>query len=473
MRELSSSGEVDSTDEDASASPSSVASGDSTDASVVDAGTQPNIDGGQAVPRDWQAATPELCSFQINGDVSTQIPTVGVVEWSTDLAGVSRARIEFALNDPLPGELNLGSGGEISTTDGQALMLGLKANRNYTYHLIVESGETVCVSADQRLTTPEAPDYPSFATTLGDASARANGFIVAGAMRPGAPAIIDSDGETVWWFPMNEFCSRAHMDWDGRYMWMMKLNAAAAGAADDGSVKRVRMDGDELEEMAGDEYAHHDFAVAPGGVTAFLWGDPNADNSASFLVERSADGVYTTLARIDGDTLLAGSGEYHANAIRYWAAEDAYTVSDLNQSSIAKFNRQGECIWQVGPGCAPSAQCIDATLTGVHGHQLLPNGNLLYFQVDGGGPAWVHELRFVASGDTFVTEEVWSYSATLEYATFSLGDVQRLSNGNTLITYSERGIIVELAPDDRLVRELHGGELGYTTFRETLYGPPQ
>jgi hypothetical protein len=56
-----------------------------------------------------------------------------------------------------------------------------------------------------------------------------------------------------------------------------------------------------------------------------------------------------------------------------------------------------------------------------------------------------------------------------------LGDVQRLGNGNTLVTYSTKGVIAEVSPAAALVQTLTyaSSQFGYATFRETLYGPPQ
>ncbi|HTQ05719.1 MAG TPA: hypothetical protein VMI54_17775, partial [Polyangiaceae bacterium] len=55
------------------------------------------------------------------------------------------------------------------------------------------------------------------------------------------------------------------------------------------------------------------------------------------------------------------------------------------------------------------------------------------------------------------------------------GDVQRLSNGNTLVVFSTQGVIQEIGPDKSLLRQLSGGTgqaMGYVTERATLYGPP-
>lgn len=438
-----------------------------------DAGSSSDVP--TSAPPDWLAATPELCTFEISGAPSPQISMVGVVDWSTDMADVSSARIEFYLDDPEPGELNVGSGGEVPTT-GPAFMLGLKSNRSYTYHLIAESGATTCVSSDRHLVTPVDPEMPIVTTNLASEQ-RTNGFIVAAAYGGSKHAIIDADDDVVWWFTPPYGGPRIHMDWDGQYMWMLKGNELTRGIPTNGRVFRVRMDGSELEEIMGVETTHHDFAVLPGGVTAFLMGDDSdgVTDDGNFLVERAADGTLTSLTRMDESALFFGAEDYyHYNALRYVAQDDAYTVSDLRWAGIAKFNRQGECLWQMSRQCAtaPSEYCAATSPSGSHGHQLLPNGNLLYFGTLPSVPTPVVELSMSVVDGVLTTEEVWSY--TSEYSTLTFGDVQRLPNRNTVITYSNSGVIQEVSPNKEVVRELDADfSVGYTTFRETLYGPPQ
>ena len=65
----------------------------------------------------------------------------------------------------------------------------------------------------------------------------------------------------------------------------------------------------------------------------------------------------------------------------------------------------------------------------------------------------------------------WSYEG--EVASTTLGDTQRLWNGNTLATYSNSSIIHEVSPTGELVQSLQfSGGLGYTSKRQSLYGPP-
>ena len=53
-----------------------------------------------------------------------------------------------------------------------------------------------------------------------------------------------------------------------------------------------------------------------------------------------------------------------------------------------------------------------------------------------------------------------------------LGDVQRLPNGNNLVTFSTSGQIHEMTPSGTLVAKFTSTAFGYTEFRESLYGPP-
>jgi hypothetical protein len=52
-----------------------------------------------------------------------------------------------------------------------------------------------------------------------------------------------------------------------------------------------------------------------------------------------------------------------------------------------------------------------------------------------------------------------------------LGDVQRLPNGNTLVTFSTGGEIVEVDAAWNTIQTLQSN-FGYANWRETLYGPP-
>ncbi|HEX5101937.1 MAG TPA: hypothetical protein VFV94_20655, partial [Polyangiaceae bacterium] len=370
------------------------------------------------------------------------------------------ARIEFTLDDPKDGELNVGSGGPISVGDPSALMLGLKPGRTYTYRLVVKAGTTTCTSPDHSLTTEALADAPVLTQTLTELGAlRGTGFIVTCSYRSQGAMIIDADGVVVWWFDVPFDCSRAHMDWAGEYLWVLKANPTPDDAGD---VRRVPMDGSGAEQISGLEKSHHDFAVLPDGGTAFMLWTSTGDDSSD-LVERSPAGTLHTVVNLGDTGFGANTSMYHANSLRYYARDDSYTVTDLTMTGVYQFDRDGKSPWR-----------SQSMLYGIHGHELLPNGNLLYFEAHNGnpnasGPSPIHEYSYDSNGNPHLE---WTYSGTGE--SFVLGDVVRLSNGNTLVSYTTGRRMEEISKDQQLVQTLSGiSDIGYIGVRPTLYGPPQ
>jgi hypothetical protein len=83
--------------------------------------------------------------------------------------------------------------------------------------------------------------------------------------------------------------------------------------------------------------------------------------------------------------------------------------------------------------------------------------------------AHVFEFRLSPTPTSLSATLVRDYPGTA--GSINLGDVQRLPGGNTLVTYSSDGIIVELDNAWNEVQKL-SGRFGYANWRPTLYGPP-
>jgi len=425
--------------------------------------------GGMAAGGGATGGTTQLCSFQIDGAPSPAIPTVGIVDWSTDLGGLTSARIEFTLNDPAADEINRGSGGpiDVAGTQHRALMLGLKPARGYTYRIVATAGGKVCTSPDRTLTTGADPDAAKIVLTstrnASAASAPAQGFIVTSDYGAMAAYIFDADGDVVWFADAPAASSRARMDWEGQNMWMLAVNGNQGGV---GKVRRTSLDGtDVLDDVAGLQDAHHDLTVLPGGIVAtVLWSGEST--SASTLVERSPDGTIKTVGRI-AENVFGTRTSYHANSVAYHVLDDTYTVGDLDSASFVKLTRAGTLLWRF----------TSNSLFGNHGHQLL-DGGILVFKARM-MPSPVYEYSLTEGPGTVSSFLIWSYTPTNGLGTTVLGDVQRLPNGNTLITYSEAGEMREISAAGELVRSFQVSSstgarrrFGYADFREILYGPP-
>jgi hypothetical protein len=98
-------------------------------------------------------------------------------------------------------------------------------------------------------------------------------------------------------------------------------------------------------------------------------------------------------------------------------------------------------------------QCIAGDvsdeLQGQHGATMLPNGRVLIFD-NGRYRAWSRVIEL----DPVTKKILWQYRAEGFY-TQSQGYAQRLGNGNTLITESERGRAFEITRDGKVVWEYY------------------
>jgi hypothetical protein len=165
-----------------------------------------------------------------------------------------------------------------------------------------------------------------------------------------------------------------------------------------------------------------------------------------------------------------GVANNHSNSIQYYAPDDSYTVSDLDQNCYVKFSRQGEVAWILG-GDTSQFTGAGATWTREHGHHLLAPNRILFFNNGSSGQnATIRETTLDLTAMTAAT--TWSYAGGV--ASQTLGDAQRLWNGNTLATYSNTSTIHEVNATGELLESIRfmGNGLGYVSKRQSLYGPP-
>jgi hypothetical protein len=425
-----------------------------------------------------------------SSSTSNKMATVGIVEWSTTLANPASAQIVYSLNNAGANVLNKGGTAPVDLTKAnhRALLLGLKPSSTYTFHVEVTANGTTCKSEDKTLTTGALSGAPSVTRTATTPSAQAGGFIITcpGVNSMGSSGgtqgyIIDADGTVVWTASAPASCSRARMDYEGNNMWMLALNVMNSG----GEMRYVSMDGTTTQNnVSGLSKAHHDFTVRKGGVIATMVWSTNGSDPESDLVERSASGAVSTVFHIGsnlykgGPSVLGGSANsYHCNSLLYHEADDSYTIGDRNPNLFVKVTHAGSPVWQFGGNCsgAPAPKCASGSWTSNHGHQLLDNGNFVFFSNgtfnSASTPSYAYEYTLNTSG-TMSATQVKAYKSSSNAHSDSLGDVQRLPNGNTLIVFSNKGLIEEVDSSWNVVQSLSAGSFGYADWRETLYGPP-
>jgi hypothetical protein len=403
--------------------------------------------------------TPVSCSITPTSSVSSAIATVGIVTFSTDLAGITEARVEFGLTTSygITAPVNL------EQPSYRTLLLGMKPSSTYHYRVVVRAGQSECTGADQMITTGALPNNAAEANlTTTDASALAGGYLVGTLQQGGAAFILDADGDVVWWFSSGN-ASRAILSADSRYMWFLATNQAGGNP----NVRRVAMDGmggAETHTEFGD--AHHDLVVLPDDSVGFL---QYYMNGRDRLMERAPDGTVRQI--VDIPTAHGGTTENHSNSIQYFAPDDSYTVSDLDQNCYVKVSRQGEVAWVLG-GDTSDFTGPGAEWNREHGHQLLAPNRILFFNNNtGNANSIIREVTLDLTA--FTAANTWQYDGDENSGT--LGDAQRLWNGNTLATYSNAGTIHEVSPTGTLLQTITfsvSGGVGYMSKRQSLYGPP-
>ncbi len=402
-------------------------------------------------------------NVELASDVEASAPTtVGIVTWSLDGVMVSDAHIEFGPDE----NYGMTAPVDLEEADFRTLLLGMKPSTEYHFRVVAENGGTSYVSGDYTVQTGAVPDsvnVPEF--EISDDAAREPGFIVASYWRgggggPGGGAdfisvvfILDGDGDVVWWYDsgMNGV-ARARMSSDGQNMWMVEPSNQGAPIA------RVSMDTLDSQTYQ-DTVGSHDLTPVSGETMAFLdYGESDCDS----VFEIDPSGTITEV--FEGSDITS---QCHANALRYSATEDVYTVSEVS-SDIWVVNREGGLEWSLAERVEGG---VSAWGGRNHGHHLLDDSFVVLandgHSIDGGGGQYSTVIEYDLDGNEIFRFDADTYTA-------NLGDVQRLPGGNSLMTVSNAGVIVEITPEGEVPLTItsDNGAFGYSLWRESLYGEP-
>lgn len=344
------------------------------------------------------------------------------------------------------------------------------------------------------------------------------GYIVGGTVprRPHQEAIafvqMDWDGTTVWKFEKTElvevagqgsvWASRQHHDWQregnavgyyapdalplvkgGRTLILAHKNVTTPAITDkrleDDYIVEISWDGKILWEwLASDHIDEFGFSEA-------------ARNSIHRSVQwnesrKSADWLHINAASYVGpnEWYDAGDRRFHPDNI-LWSSRTSNIMAIIDRAS-------GSIVWTMGPDYTESkALSALGQIIGQHNPHIIPKGlpgagNLLVFDNGGaagygtpdpGAPMGVNVAgRFhsrVLEINPVTFEKVWEYSLSgaVNFMFFShyVSSVQRLPNGNTVVTEGSVGRIFELTPEKEIVWEyvspFFGEETGIRTNR--------
>jgi hypothetical protein len=406
------------------------------------------------------------CTFTATASTSTKIPTVGIVTFTTTLSGVTAARIDFGPTTAY----GLTAPVDLTAASYRTLLLGMKAARMYNYRITASNGSGECQSPNYTIMSGAlANGFQKPTLTPTTASGLSGGFLITGQYQGAGAAqsayILDADGDYVWWYGIGGDVTGARMSYDGKHMWINSANVPSGMAR----VRRVTMDG-----MTENDYSsqftglNHQLAILPDETVAFY---AYGANGCDDIKERAPSGTVKTVVN-SKTALKISDGMCHLNNIQYSQPDDSLVFSNLQSNQIAKVKRSdGSTIWIMNGSTATISGVTWSS--GQHGIHLIDLTHIILFNNNNGGANGSVALEIILNGTT--ATRGWSYAASPAVANMVMGDVQRMSNGNTIVGYSTRGELHEVnSTGTRLQRWQwpSGGTFGYIEKRATLYGPP-
>jgi len=420
----------------------------------------------------------EPCSITLTrAALSPYMNTVGAIGFESSWPAPDSAKIVFGKTESYGLEAPV----TMSGAHGDALLLGMTTMQLYHYRIVVVAGGETCQSEDLTLMSGPMPNGVGIGHAVvsqGTSTAPiSHGYFIGANYNGNWIFILDSAGELVWYYESSlHNISSVRLAPDGRHVFARMLNVARK--PEGGRLAKIAIDGSSEEEILLTS-SHHDFNFGPEGSIVYIRKSASNTCDSIYLhwLDQPDDSQDELIADLDEFFTVQGpngmlSGEScHANSVHH-QLDGGYTVSELVHNAYVKVDELGELEWMLGGG-------VDSTFSGSgnvwsrqHGHHFLPPDRLLFFNNQTAAEDSSRALEVVLDfGAGIATYAPFEY-AVAGLASQVLGDVRRLPNGNTLVTYSVgSGLLHEVDPDGRRVRaiDLPGGACGYTDFRESLY----
>ncbi len=413
----------------------------------------------------------------LDARVSEAISTVVTVSWNTDTEAsgyVEYGSADGAFDQATPVEL-------VPALEHSVHVLGLRANTDYFMRVVLSDEDGGGVSETMLVTTGGLPvDLPTL-TVSGSGNDRYMVLPLIGTTT--GPVIVDPEGEYVWYHidDSNLDVYRARLSNDGESLLYNAASVSGDPAADSRLV-RVALDGS-WESTIPIPLLAHDFVELPDGTIAAIVVEyrdyEGADLRGDSIVEVAPDGTQTTVwsAWDCYDPDVTGvDPEYgwtFANAMDYDPDEDAYYLSLRNFSSIVKIDRtSGECLWALGGTVGTVSITADSDIF-LHEHQFeFRDGAVLVFDNDGASGTTSRVLEYSFDEQAGTAEQIWSYTPDPSIYSWVLGDVARMENGDTFVTWSVKGQVERVSQDLQVGWQLNtdlGYALGFDTLETDLY----
>jgi hypothetical protein len=336
---------------------------------------------------------------------------------------------------------------------------------------------------------PSNIDMPELTISWLDADATDDGnLLISLVIDPAMAAIIDREG-TVLWARVS-----THDEGDpltthailGPGKGEVSFNAFSSNVNGGGEDATRLIIGASLFDSTQTEvnarFAHHDFTPLPDGSLAWIAYDnltaSEWEHKGDQVLERSPDGsIRTVWSSWDHYQFVDGHKEpdnltwTHANALSFDEDRDEYLLGLRTYGHIIGIDRStGQINWTFGEDGDFTLAAGSVFPTQQHHFQLLED-ELIVFDNGPRESLDSNAVSYVLDWEALTATEIWRYSADPDIYSFGLGDVDRLPNGNTLVTFGSAGQIDEVTPEGEVVWRLNtdlGSALGYVETVDEL-----
>ncbi len=360
-------------------------------------------------------------------------------------------------------------------------------------------------AADSRFRVlPTPADFPPISVTFHESERAQPGYTLFNIQDPlppqqedrvGALVVVNAHGEVVWWQRFEAgFVTDARVLPNGHLLYVYSPNGGPSQAFEG------TWDGDVVWRSRDGVQVHHDVGVGPDGHYLYLTtivrnvlGTPFEGDGIELVDPTTNDVLWswdifdhipvTELNAIDlALPGVNGEGQdwTHSNAVVWDSARSLIWLSVRNLSRILAIDYpSGTVRATFGDEGLGGASFMDHQ----HAPEVLADGSLLYFD-NGLERGWSRVAGFAWDEAASSITPTFEWRDDASFYDPALGDVDRLANGNVLVTSGVGGTVlqkparlVEITPAGTKVWELdlgNGGRLlGYWIYRAERLAPDQ
>jgi len=289
-----------------------------------------------------------------------------------------------------------------------------------------------------------------------------------------AVVAVDPEGRVRWYHAFESQGAMAAVDTTlaepGGHVLVGPLPAEGQRALEVTAAGHVVWEGPEQPAVGVDGYMHHTLRKQADGDYLALFYSYSEGHTLDVIQKFDPDGEVTW--RWDSGALMSElETTLWANAVQM--DDDAVYLNSRLHSRLYRIDpTDGEVVWTLGEEgeFAFEGEHEEPWFSGAHATSVLPDGHVLMYDNGAGTRGYSRAVEYAIDEDARTARIAWEYPGELaddHWYTSIWGDVDRLDNGNTLIT---AGSMVDTDTPSRIFEVTPDGEV---VWRIDLAGPTE